>query len=242
MRKYLLVFLSVLGLMFGSLNSLYAQDFSGGFSVDVMSQYLWRGKDMTDSAVVQPDLSLSYKDFTVDFWADYDAGGKSDIDEVDFTLSYSHTFKVGPGEIAPSIGYIYYDVDGGDTQEIYAGLSYGQQLVPDVGLNIGVTVYRDVDTVHSTYVEGTLGIDVSALKPLTISPYVTASYYSYDDVNAFDPTKHTNGWNNVELGTDVSFTISGPLSGHAKIAYSFGNSDMGLDDEFYGGVGVSLGF
>lgn len=240
MRRYLAI-ATVFVILLTS--SAYAQEnpVSGAFAVDVMSQYTWRGMDCTDSGVVQPDLSVTYKDFTVDFWADYDAGGTSDMDEVDFTLDYSHTFKVGPGEITPSLGYIYYDVDGGDTQEIYAGASYSQKVAPQVGLNIGATVYRDVDTVHSTYVEGTVGLDVS-VKPLTISPYVKASYYSYDDVNAVDPNKDKNGWNNVELGTDVSFPIIGPLSGHALIAYSFGNDNMGLDDECYGGVGVSFEF
>jgi hypothetical protein len=230
---------SLLGMVFAVLLTMipfaHAQEdkVSGSFSVDLMSQYIWRGCDCTDSAVVQPDLSVTYQDFTVDFWADYDAGGTSDIDEVDFTLDYSHSFKVGMGELTPSIGYIYYDMDVGDTQEVYVGLSYSQELMPDLGLNIGFTVYRDVDTVHSTYLEGNFGLDYG-IKSVTVSPYLTVGYYWYDNAD--------DDWNNVELGMDVSFAITGPISGHAKIAYSFGNDDMGVDDEFYGGVGISFEF
>jgi len=236
MRKYLLSFMVVFLIIFTSLGYAEENSVSGAFTVDVMSQYIWRGIDETDSAVVQPDLSITYKDFTIDFWADYDAGGTSDVDEVDITFDYSPTFKVGPGEFTPSIGYIYYQLEpsaGGDTQEIYAGVGYSVEVAPEVGLNISTFVYRDVDTVHSTYVEGTLGLDVS-VKPVTVSPYVTASYYSYDHGK--------NDWNNVELGTDISFPLVGPLSGHTLIAYSFGNDDMGLGDEFYGGIGISFEF
>jgi hypothetical protein len=231
LKKWWLVGVMIICIGLGSLGYAQENNVSGGFGVDAMSNYIWRGSKLSDSAVVQLDLNASYKGFTVDFWANYDAGDTGDVTEVDITFDYSRGFKVGPGELTASVGYIYYDTPP-DTQEIYLGGSYGLEIA-GVGLNAGLTIYRDIEEFHSTYVEGSVGADVE-VKPATVSPYLTVSYSSKDD--------NDSGWNNIEIGVDTSFPITGPLSGHALVAYSVGNEDLGLDNEFYGGVGISFEF
>ncbi len=209
---------------------------SGGFSVDVMSKYVWRGAVSHNRVAVQNNLKLSYKGVTVDFWSDYRTGEGSEMDEVDFSVDYTKSLKLGAGDLSLSGGYIYYDTAPPKTQEVYGGAEYSQTIA-NVPLSLGVKVYRDIDASSSTYVKSSVGVDYS-IKKFTLSPSLTFGYYIDKDVN----NQKKTGWNNVELGLDVSFPLVDKFKGHILGAYSIGNEDMGLDNEFYGGVGVSFEF
>ena len=230
--RKLIVGCGIMSAIFISAHSVSAQDVSGGFAVDVMSKYIWRGMESHNKVAVQTDLSLGYKGFTIDFWSDYKTGEESGIDEVDFTLDYTKSFSLKRGEVSLSGGYIYYDIDGGDTQEVYLGAGYNDKIL-SLPFSLGVTLYRDIDAIHSTYLEITGNTEI-LLNTITVSPYITFGYYWYD--------KGKDDWNNLEFGVDTKAPITKSIYAHALVSYSIGNKDLGLDDEFYGGIGAGFEF
>src|SRR5210317_1074823 len=74
---------------------------SADASVGIYSKYVWRGIDWSeDSLVIQPSLSVSYKGFGANLWANLDTDdpvGESNLwSETDFTLSYDGAYdKLG---------------------------------------------------------------------------------------------------------------------------------------------------
>jgi hypothetical protein len=230
-KKSILCFGTVGTLLF-STQLVKAQSVNGGFEVNAMSKYIWRGMEIHNKVAVQTDLNLGYRGFTVDFWSDYRTGDNSEVDEVDFTLDYTKSVSLKRGKLSVSTGYIYYDIDGGDTQEIYVGAGYSDKIF-SLPISLGATIYRDIDAIQSTYLELT-GSTEFPLNTITISPYITLGYYWYDHGE--------DDWNNLELGIDTSVPINKSFYLHGLVAYSIGNDDLGVDNEFYGGVGVGFNF
>ena len=80
---------------------------SGSATVGVFNRYIFRGYELSNSSfVVQPAISVSYRGFSATLWSNIDSNvngtqsvtnanylsntGKKDINETDFTLSYTH--------------------------------------------------------------------------------------------------------------------------------------------------------
>lgn len=56
---------------------------------DLVSNYVWRGMKLGDAAI-QPNVSVSYKGFSLEAWGSYGlTGSENDANEVDLTLSYT---------------------------------------------------------------------------------------------------------------------------------------------------------
>ena len=123
-------------------------------TTDFYSKYVWRGQKLTDGWVWQPGFSATYEGFTAGIWGNLDLSNANDekheFTEIDYYADYSFDLTDGIGF---SIGYIYYEFPsaGGDTQEIYAGLSFDTILSPTI------TVYYDFDEVNGTYITGGIG-------------------------------------------------------------------------------------
>jgi hypothetical protein len=73
----------------------FAQDeeksFSADLSVDLVSRYVWRGLNLSESPALQPTLGISYKNFTLGTWSSYTLSRES-IQEVDLFLSYEREY------------------------------------------------------------------------------------------------------------------------------------------------------
>ncbi len=72
LTRGLLAAVMAVGILAGS---AYAEEPKlGGFaSVDVMSNYVWRGIKVSNSWVVQPSVGISYGDFSANIWGNYDS-------------------------------------------------------------------------------------------------------------------------------------------------------------------------
>ena len=100
-------------LIFSSTN-LWAEDEakpSASADVSVFSQYIWRGYELSkDSVVIQPSITVGYKDVSLNLWGNLDTNVYSDtrdeaqFNETDLTLSYDKSF----GIVSMGVGYIYY--------------------------------------------------------------------------------------------------------------------------------------
>lgn len=114
---------------------------SASLSVDILSQYIWRGFALSrESAVLQPSLTISYKGFSVNVWGNFDTDENAPWaltprtgakwNETDFTFGYTREVYQGTWlkSLSLSLGGIYYSYDGtlypqGDSFEITYGIT-----------------------------------------------------------------------------------------------------------------------
>ena len=117
--------------------------FSIEASVDILSDYIWRGKICNGNPVWQPSVTLGYDagDFgkvSANVWASMDLTHRRGtmnasrhacgIQELDYTLSYANSF--GPVDI--EIGHIWYSFpygNGRSTEELYGTVAYNNPIV-----------------------------------------------------------------------------------------------------------------
>jgi hypothetical protein len=211
---------------------------SGGADVALLSQYVWRGYALSDSnLVVQPSISAGYKGFGLNLWGNldtdyYDMG--KDFNETDLTLSYDKSF----GMVGLGLGYIYYGLEGEDSQELYVSLGLDTFLSPTL------TVYRDYDTFDSWYLLLGISHSFGLTEKVSLDLGGSISYYSYDDT---DYSELHDGL----ISASMTFPIGKYLSLTPSLTYTFPLSskaqdelmDMdGDDSHFIGGVTFSASF
>lgn len=128
--------------------------------VGYFGSYLWRGMNLMDNPVVQPEVSASLGGFGLSLWGNLDADnadGTTGFNEYDVTVSYG----VGLPMASVDLGVVYYtlpDASDANTAEAYASASAGVLFSPTL------TVYRDVDQIDGWYWEAGVTHDL-ALSP-----------------------------------------------------------------------------
>jgi hypothetical protein len=133
---------------------------TGDLTAAVLSQYIWRGYEMSRSSVViQPSMTIGYKGFTANLWGNLDTkpyfSGTGDTNysstwnETDLTVSYSKTFglfTVGGGYIYYALGSLNRDAPKrADSQELFATVSLNTLLSPTL------TLYKEIDRYKQWY-------------------------------------------------------------------------------------------
>ena len=254
MKGLRLFVLSVLLTCCVSVGTLYAEEIktSGSASVDVMSNYVWRGQKLSNSWVVQPSVAITYGVFGANLWANYDSDSKIDegdghgeFNETDLTLSYTRSM----GKWTFGAGYIYYALnDANDTQEVYLSASYDTLLKPTL------TAYYDFDEGNGAFIVASIGHSMEIVKGINLNLGASASYNINNKVMGFDKGGDDfSNFYNAELSSSLSIPVWKAITVTPKIAYSFPLSDDAKDaiknisddgdkDIFYGGVNVTLSF
>lgn len=229
---------------------------TANLTVGVYSQYIWRGFELSkDSIVVQPSTTVAYKGFSANLWGNLDTDPYSTTtdeannwNETDMTLAYG--WEMGPA--AFSVGYIYYALDGNDTQEFFASAALDTLLTPTLA------VYRDTDSYPGWYTTLGIGHSFPVTGDITLDLGGLVSYLAADEASTYHHPVDTNdAYSSFHEGVlSVGFTV--PVNTYInvipKLSYTFGvtsdarefmraNSKDGNDDDFlYGGVAVSLAF
>jgi uncharacterized protein (TIGR02001 family) len=227
-------------------------------NVAFLSQYIWRGYELSkDSLVIQPSLTVGYRGFEFNLWANLDTNdhytGKKgfNVNETDLTLSYTH--DLGPVKL--SGGYIYYGVEqGNDAQELYL------KIIGNVLLSPTLSIYRDISYSPGWYLNLGFSHSFKLSKEITLDMGATFGYLISDSDNTVDynsqgqPT--TNKFNapldgNLMMGLTIPFAkyfsakpvlnYSFPLSTDAKYRIK-GTSLSNKSDFIYGGVIVTAAF
>jgi len=254
MKGLKLFVLSVLLTCCVSVGTLYAEEIktSGSASVDVMSNYVWRGQKLSNSWVVQPSVAITYGVFGANIWANYDSDSKIDegnghgeFNETDLTLSYTRSM----GKWTFGAGYIYYALNAAnDTQEIYLSASYDTLLKPTL------TAYYDFDEGNGAFIVASIGHSIEVAKGINLNLGASASYNINNKVMGFDKGGDDfSNFYNAELSSSLNIPVWKAITVTPKIAYSFPLSDDAKDaikkisddgdkDIFYGGVNVTLSF
>ena len=108
------------------------------------SKYVWRGYELSrNSLVMFPTITVAYKGFAMNMWGDLDTAYKGNPGEnttnkwweTDWTLTYSNSWK----RLNYTFGYIYYDTDRRDNQELFTSLGL------DVFLKPTLSIYRGIE-------------------------------------------------------------------------------------------------
>ena len=221
---------------------------SADASVSLYSKYVWRGYELSDdSIVIQPSLSVSYKGFGANLWANLDSDESvnetTKWTETDLTLSYDSSYeKLGYG-----VGYIYYalNADGdSDTQELYATIGYDTLLSPTFA------VYYDIDAFDGdTYFNLGISHSFALSDAVSLDLGFTAGYYIIDSGDEDYSALHDG-----VLSASIAFPVgkyitispeiyySFPLSDDAKDFYEATSVDGDDDGYLYGGATVSFAF
>ncbi|MFQ5354180.1 MAG: hypothetical protein ACE5DR_04470, partial [Thermodesulfobacteriota bacterium] len=177
-----------------------AIEVSGTAGLDVMTNYVWRGQQLSDDhGVLQPYLEASYNGVTVNFWANEDLQNTQHT-ETDFTLSYSREIQ----KLAVDAGYIYYALDGfDDTQEFYLTLAV------DVIGSPSITYYGDFDEGRGGFLVVSIGHSLALPKGMTLSGGFSASVNFRNAIMGTDRTgsRFTNFYNG-----EVSASLAIPVT------------------------------
>ena len=109
------------------------------------SKYIWRGQNLLDGPVLQPQGCLTYAGWTGTVWANYDLDKGDEWTEIDYTLDYTTSLGIVSSSLeilSASVGYTYYTFPPlrhhpelgvhDDSHEVYAGLSLDALLSPSL--------------------------------------------------------------------------------------------------------------
>lgn len=228
---------------------------SGFASVDVMSNYVWRGIKVSNSWVLQPSVGIGYGGFAANIWGNYDSDvaeatsngdtGHGEMSEVDITLSYTKSIN----KLTLGGGYIYYAFDGfNDTQEVFVTATYDTLLSP------ALTVYYDYDEGNGAFIIASIGHTFKLPKDMSLKLGALASYNIENGIMGFDEDgdKFSNFYN-AEVNAALTIPVTKALSISPKLAYSFAISNDAKDamnklandgrhDILYGGINLTLSF
>lgn len=219
-------------------------------AVTAYSQYIWRGYELSqDSIVIFPEMSVSYKGFAATIWADLDldyAGetisNRSELLETDLVLSYGNSV----GMLNYAVGWIYYDFDGGEDQEVYVTLGLDTILSPEIN------IYRGIQSVDSWYVTFGLSHSFDLKNGWSVDLGGVVGYYEIADGDLdggdysamHDATISAglniplNDWATLTPSINYTFALSGDAEDLLDDA-SFDGSDS---DFIYGGVTLAVSF
>ncbi len=239
----IIVITMILALGF-SIGSLYAEEpeVSGSASVDIMSNYMWRGFKLSESYVIQPSVGVTYGSFGANLWTNWDSdwADESELTETDITLNYTSSID----KLSLDVGYIYYGLESaGDTQEIYVSAAY------DVLLSPALTIYYDFEEGSGAFIVAAVGHSFEVSKGMDLSLGASASYNAESDYSIGDYSDFHNG----EFSASVSIPVTDAISVAPIVAYSFPLSDdaenaikaLNADGDsniVYGGINVALNF
>lgn len=224
---------------------------TGAGSIGFYSRYIFRGYEIgTENFVAQPSLSASYRGFTATFWGNYDSNqrnttsavfssqGRSGINEVDITLSYTFAIQ----KLSMTGGYIYYNLKyAEDTEEFFFTLAYDMIGKP------AITIFQDVNSYPGTYINLALAHSFTLPKDISLDIGASFGYFVGQGKywKTYEPTTDSytgskyKGFHDgmVKAGLTIpvtkAFSIQPmvqywfPLSGDAKKTYGY-NPETGL--------------
>ncbi len=248
--------------IFAGMNA-HAEDVRPTASADVgiLSKYVWRGEELSkDSIVVQPSVTVGYRDVSVNLWGNLDTDvhdgaykDKTKWTETDFTLGYDRSF----GLVGVGLGYIYYALDGAvDSQEFYVSVGLDSIAAPTL------TIYKEVTGALKGWY-ATLQVSHSFELPKEISLDLAASAgYYYSDNESY--VEYTDGleataepfrdFKDGLISVGLTIPVDTYISIIPVIAYSFPLTDRADNfiagsstksdhsDFFYGGITLSMSF
>lgn len=222
-------------------------------SLTVYSQYIWRGYELSkDSVVFFPEITVSYKGFGFTIWGDLDTDfvgentdNRMEMFETDYVLTYSNNVDM----LKYTLGWIYYDVDGGEDQEVYAVLGLDTFLSPEISVWRGIehtdSWYFNFAISHSFELQNGWSIDVGgwiAYYDIPDGDIDGSDYNEWHDATIWAGLNiPLNDWCTLTPSINYSFALSGDSEDYLEAK----NKEFADDKEsnfFYGGVTLAISF
>jgi hypothetical protein len=204
--------------------------------VTALTDYVWRGYTFSDdSIVIQPTATVSYKGFSFNLWGNIDTDSNDNaFNETDMTLSYDWSFD----KVSMGVGYIYYALEGPDSQEIYFSFGLDTILAPTL------KIYRDFDEFDSWYISLGVGHSFAFSDTFALDLSAAVGYYDYDDS---DYSELHDG----SITASMTFPVNKYVSITPKASYTFGLSSDAKDEiedadgdsaHLFGGITCAIAF
>lgn len=226
---------------------------TGDFTVAVLSQYIWRGYEMSrNSIVIQPSATVGYKGFSVNVWGNLDTkpyfsgtGATSyptTWNETDFTLSYTKNlglFNLGVSYIYCSLPALNKDApDRADSQEFYATVSLNTILSPTLIAYKEISHYRNwyflFGLSHAFELNNVVSLKLAASASYLLSTYADAALFNagagYGGYPKFDGNYQAtdekfNNFHDGNVTVSLPVKATGYLTITPTISYVFPLSD-----------------
>jgi hypothetical protein len=215
-----------------AVSSAGAFDVSYGAEADFVSDYVWRAMKFSKGFVCQPYAYVSMYGITPAVWANVQLQDEhNSLDEIDFMLSYSHSFA----DLSVEAGYVYYylpdfkfeepegvenpkigTVDFLDTHDLFFVLSYPVLPPLSVYSNHYVTVGGNPG---AYYGDIGLGFDPSLTEYLDLSAYFEAGFGSCK-FNDYNLGQDKFALNLIEAGVSATFSFLDMLYVRPHLGYT----------------------
>lgn len=232
-----------------SLGAVPAQagDLSVSTSIDYVTDYVFRGVSLAESAV-QPGVEIASGDFYAGAWASTGIGETSIFagDELDlyagYGLSLSDSLSADVGVTYyhyPQGGSLFATEDGGaGTYEVFAGLAYDTTLSPSL------YAYYDF-TLEAFTVEGGLGHSISTGDKTSVDLGLSAGLVDGDGFS----------YEYGQLSAALGYAFTDDVSAYVGANYALSSEDTLIGDydlttldadfkknKLFFGAGISAGF
>ena len=221
-----------------------AQDVSVSTSIDLVSEYVFRGISFAETAI-QPGVEVSVNDFTVGAWYSAAIGESSAAagDEIDLYASYSVPLF---DNISTDIGITYYhfpqggslfETDGGGagTYEVFGSLGFDTLLSPSVA------AYYDF-TLEAFTLEGGVSHSFDIAEKATLDFGITGGLVDGDGFS------YEYGLGSASIG----YSFTDDASAYVGVNYSVNSEDflkfrqvlteVGENNLVWAGIGIATGF
>jgi len=225
----------------------------GDFTVAAMSQYIWRGYELSrNSIVVQPSATIGYKGFSANVWGNLDTRpyfpGTGDTNypsawnETDLTLSYTKNvglFNLGAGYIYYALGPLNKDApDRADAQEIFVTASLNTILSPTLTAYKEIAHYRNwyflLGVSHAFEFNKMVSLKLAASASYLLSTYADAALFNagagYGGYPKFDGAARAtddkfNNFHDGNVTVSLPIKATGYITITPTISYVFPLSD-----------------
>lgn len=227
----------------------------------LMSSYVWRGQVYNNDAVMQPQITVSYYDFSVNVWGNYNFGKdcngvSSDFSEIDFSLAYD--VPVNISDMALTVGAIHYtfpNTMAESTTEVFATgtiTTFEDLVVPVIP---SVSVFGDVDEAKGVYVLFDVNVPYEIGDYIVVRGGVSAGYgnTSYNDYYFQNGAASTQdaGWNDYNFYGVADYEVMENLTASLSLTYTMleggsiedaARNIYDAKEKFYGGVNIAYDF
>lgn len=244
MKTKLVLGTALLAALAAPMSAYAGDDISISTSVDLVSDYVFRGVSLADTAI-QPGVEMAIGDFSAGAWFSTGFGDTSILagDELDLYMSYG--FSVSE-TISASVGATYYHYPqggslfstnngGSGSYEVSAGLGF------DVPLSPSITAYYDF-TFENFTLEGGLEHSFPMSDKTSLDFGLTAGLVDGDGFS----------YEYAQASASVGYSFTDDVSAYIGANFALSSEDTlnykkilttgGEDNLFFFGTGIAAGF
>lgn len=201
------------------------EDLTADLNVSLYSQYIWRGLELSrDSFVVFPSMTIGYKGFAVNLWADLDTNfkpgyedGQFKLQETDVTVSYSNSYE--PWKLNYTLGWILYDYQPTGVTDSRIVDTKNQELFLTLGLDVllkpTLSIYNEIETGQAWYFNLGLSHSFAVYKDWSLDLGGWVSYLTNHS------TADISNFHDGNISAGLKIPINNYLSVKPNLQYSF---------------------